>query len=432
MSLLKRISKSLVEGNALRKVGPFIRKRFSRDYRRGKLISLDRKIGYAYRKCYARSIKVVPNSIFFFTFQGMYTCNPKYISEELERRNADVKIYWALKNTKDINGFDDNTRVVPVKINTIEYYHAAMSSKFLVTNAILGDRNYMLPVKRNQICIQTWHGSLGIKRFDPKSYNSSKEWPIAMAKTAKMTKYCISNSQFEDDVYRETYWPKTEILRFGHARNDVFFELGEKHKQEWLDEIKERFNIEAEDPHFVLYAPTFRDDHNFKVYDIDFEMLLETLTEKYGGTWYLLLRYHPSVLTEKKAKKVFESEYILNVTEYTDIQQLMVIADIGISDYSSWMFDFMLSRKPVFVYAKDLNYYKVERNFYYPIESTPFPVARNNKQLKDNLINFDQQKYIADVEKFLLDKGCMEDGHAAKRIVDFILQIIEDEKKKRK
>ena len=78
-----------------------------------------------------------------------------------------------------------------------------------------------------------------------------------MAKTAKMTKYCISNSQFEDDVYRETYWPKTEILRFGHARNDVFFELGEKHKQEWLNEIKEEFNIEAEDPHFVLYAPTF-------------------------------------------------------------------------------------------------------------------------------------------------------------------------------
>lgn len=448
MGLGWAIKKAKVEGKSLRKIGPYIKKRFGI---KKAFIALDRKIGNSYRKRYAKRIKVNDNQVFFYTFQGTYTCNPKYISEELERRNADVTIYWALKNPKSMGEFSDSTRVIPVKINIYEYFEAAMSSKILITNAIIGDKNYMIPIKKNQVLIETWHGSLGLKRFDPKSYNSSKDWPKAMAKTGKQTSYCISNSAFEDDVYRDTFWAEgTEIMRFGHPRNDILFDDGTK-TAEILDKVllkykvfervqkiiaKENKDIEdfvmpeidKKDIHFIMYAPTFRDDHNFSVYNIDFNMLLDTLTEKYGGHWFLLLRYHPTVLQEQKTANKLKSPRIVNVSNYTDIQELMLIADMGISDYSSWMFDYMLTRKPLFVYAADLAFYKSERSFYYPIESTPFPVAVSNNKLIENIKNFNNEEYVKKVNEFIEGKGCVDDGLAAKRTVDLILKIIEDSK----
>ena len=87
----------------------------------------------------------------------------------------------------------------------------------------------------------------------------------------------------------------------------------------------------------------------------------------------------------------------------------------------------MLSRKPAFVYAEDIEKYNTDRGFYYPLESTPFPVSRNNDELCQNIKNFDFKKYKEDVENFLEEKGCIEDGHASERIVDLIEWIIKSE-----
>ena len=65
--------------------------------------------------------------------------------------------------------------------------------------------------------------------------------------------------------------------------------------------------------------------------------------------------------------------------------------------------------------------------FYYPLESTPFPVATNNKELEQNILNFDNEKYQKEIALFLKDKGCIEDGHASERIVDLIEKIMKDE-----
>ena len=275
--------------------------------------------------------------------------------------------------------FRPDTKVIPLKKNSYELFRAAMSCKVIVTNSLMGDRNYLIPIKRNQVLIETWHGSLGLKTFGPKTYKSSKEWPRAMKKTAKKTSYLISNSQFEDDIYRTSYWPKTPILRFGHPRNDIFFGEGDERKDEWVVALKKKYKIKERDAHFVMYAPTFRDDHNFACYNLNFNALLDTLQQKYGGKWYLLLRYHPTVLQDQKTKNKIKGDNILNVTNYTDIQKLMVIADVAICDYSSWMFDYMLTRKPLFIYASDLESYKKEREFAYPT-SVPSCKARGARQ----------------------------------------------------
>ena len=99
---------------------------------------------------------------------------------------------------------------------------------------------------------------------------------------------------------------------------------------------------------------------------------------------------------------------------------------MAMTDYSSCIFDFMLSRKPAFIFATDIENYNTERGFYYPLESTPFPVATDNIELIENIRNFDYEKYKQEVEIFLQEKGCMEDGHASERVVDLIERIIKE------
>lgn len=419
MAKINKVKKALIEGNFLRKIAKTL------------LFSLDTSLGYRYRRKYTKKVPVVNNQVFFYTFQGTYTCNPKYISQELERRNADVKIVWGLTNPRSLPGSNRNSKNVGLKLNTLEYFQEAMASKVIVTNSTCGYKRYLLPLKKDQVLIETWHGSLGIKRFGKKSYKSSKDFPKAMVKTAKMTDYIISNSTFEDAVYRDTFWPKgAEILRYGHARNDIFFNNSELSKKIFNKIVNEFGLPKDKEIHFVMYGPTFRDDHNFDVYDLNFMNTLKALEKRFGGEWYMLLRYHPSNVKEEYLKNKIKSDRVLNVSDYADMQELMLISDAGISDYSSWMFDYMLRRKPVFVYARDYDKYKDERGFYYSLSKTPFPIADNNDQIVKNIESFDNEKYIEEVEEFLKDKGCMEDGQASKRIVDLILKIIEEGKKK--
>ena len=117
-------------------------------------------------------------------------------------------------------------------------------------------------------------------------------------------------------------------------------------------------------------------------------------------------------------------DFVINANEIADIQELLLITDAGITDYSSWICDYILTGKPGFIYANDMKKYNNERGFYYPLEETPFPVAENNSQLINNILNFDNEKYQEKVKIFLKDKGCMEDGHAAERVVDLIEELM--------
>ena len=114
---------------------------------------------------------------------------------------------------------------------------------------------------------------------------------------------------------------------------------------------------------------------------------------------------------------------IVDATQYVDMQELLAASDCLITDYSSCAFDFMLTRRPVFLFATDVQQYDMERGFYYPLEATPFPVAHNSEELMRRIDEFDMDVYAARIEAFLQGKGCMEDGHASERVVKLIEQI---------
>lgn len=407
--ILRTIVKNAVEGKLLLRIRE----------------TLDELIGRFFRMILKWNTKVQPNKVLFHTQEDRYCCNQKYLCEEFRRRNLgeELDLVYVIPTKGDRGSVPSDIRTV--RRGTLEYFQEMFSAKYIFTNSVLYvNRGFKL--KKDQVLFETWHGSLGIKRFDRNSYKSSWKWVRGAINTGKMTTYCISNSTFEEGVYRDSYWPNTECLRYGHPRNDIMFD----NYAGLRGEIRAKFLKEHDlpkDTHFILYGPTFRDSKNFDCYDIDLEGVVNAAKERFGGEWKLLLRYHMTLRKVYKDRDQLDKQHnenVIDVTDYDDMQELITLADLAITDYSSWIYDFVLQRRPGFIFATDIDLYNNERGFCYPLESTPFAIATNNEQLKQNILSFQQDTYLEKVETFLEDKGCMEDGHASERTVDKVLELM--------
>lgn len=383
---------------------------------------IDKKIGYITRNIIFKNDKIQNNKILMLTQQGDFTCNEKFITLELLKENTDCEIVWAVRKEQLTKAYEipNSSKIKLVLRFSYEFYSELSTAKVIIINSV-DPYERPLKKKRGQVVLQTWHGSLGIKKFDKNSFNG-REWVKAAIRCGKETDYCISNSAFEDGVYRNTYWEKTPILRYGHARNDIFFWSSE-YKKKIIENIARLYKLDS-DTHYILYGPTFRDNHQFDCYCIDYDRLIDTCQKKFGGKWKVLVRFHLNV-RRFSMHALKTNENVIDVTAYPDIQELMLLTDIAITDYSSWIYDFILTKRPGFIFATDISEYNNERGFYYKLESTPFLIATNNDELISNIKKFNLEKYKNALDVFLNDKGCIDDGAASKRIVKFIRNVIE-------
>lgn len=407
---------AMVEGVLIKTILVNIKKSFSR-----LRAAIDLGIGIMVRQIICRKIPVDKNKIMFITYQNRYDCNLKYITDQILKENLPYKLVWAANREamQTPGHFPDNVKVV--RRNSIEYFREAASAKIWFDNAINYAWDY-IPKKKGQIYFQTWHGSMGLKRIG-KDDVKNRRWTIAARKCNKITDYCISNSEFETQVFKETHWPDVEILNYGHARNDILVQnSASSEAQDIENNVKMYFDI-PRDNKILLYAPTFRDNGLLDAYNIDFKILHKTLEDTFGGNWTILIRLH--FKAKKMASRLCKLPFTVNATTYSDMQELMICADIGITDYSSWICDFVLTKRPAFLYTPDLDNYENERGFYYPLKTTPFPMANTNSELVNNIKNFNIEVYQECVSKFLEERGCWEDGHAAEKIVLKIKEIIE-------
>ena len=361
-------------------------------------------------------------------FKFGYDCNQKYISEEILKQELPYEIIWITRDKKLVKESPISKIKFVLESNVLEYLYYVLTSKICITNARWALHEF--PIKRKgQIFMNTWHGSLGIKKVGG-SKNSKKISKNEPSNILKLTDYFISNSTFETDVYRNSINFKNEILEFGHPRNDILIDgvLTQAEKENINKQVRQYNNNNIpNDTKLVLYAPTFRNNSNIKCFDMDYQLLIKTLEQKFGNKFVLLLRLHPTIRNLYKNFTV-STHNIFDYTNYTDIQELMLAADIMITDYSSCIFDYILTRKAGFIYASDIEEYDQARGFYYPLESTPFPVIKNNNELKEKILKFDNTNYKKEVEKFLDSKSCIEDGMASKRVVEFIKKQLNEVK----
>lgn len=386
---------------------------------------LNTLIAHSAWKRISKKTPIVDNQIMFRTYQDKYTCNPKYLCEQIIKSGLDCKLVWIYsKKSGDLDQFPPQAELI--RFGTWEYYKALAQSKYWIENA----HNFTwegFPKKKEQVLINLWHGSLGLKRIDPEN-DSNRHRRYAGKLSGKITNYCISNSEFEEMVFRTSYWPNTEFKRFGHARNDILFS-DEKRMAEIKEKVCKELGI---DPKYklLLYAPTFRDQNDdFSCFNIDYAKLKAALEKRFGGEWLILSRFHMHtqrvIKTQLRLLGVTQSSFVISADNYDDIQELMAASDAGITDYSSWICDFVLTGRPAFLFAVDEKSYVTERGFYYSLDTTPFPIARNNKQLMDCVLNFDEKSYKEKIKNYLEALDCCEDGHAAERIVELIKEDME-------
>ena len=358
------------------------------------------------------------NKIVFANFVNRgYGCNPKYIANELIAGGIKSQLVW-LTDTNEVNKTEFPKEIRLVQYDTKEALKELATAKVWVSNQRM---NYYLSKglskNKKQLYIQTWHGSLGIKKANNKNF---KEWNYWSKIDSKYIDYMLSDSNFDDYYFRKDFWYKGNIIKTGHPRNDIFF-YDKNVQKELVKKTKAYFNIEN-NTKIVLYVPTFRDNSNFSL-NINTNNILEQLTDKFGGKWEFMIKVHPNDFNKLY---IPNTNNVINASSYSDIQELLLASDCLISDYSSCMFDFMLSKKPVFIYAPDKEDYIKERGLYYPLEETPFSIADNIDDLKENIINYDSKNYIMKVESFLDKKDCIENGTSSAQIAEYIERFLDN------
>ena len=373
----KKIKRYSAEGVLFSRILKMIKKKIVKFFS-----DIDKGVGFVARKIIFKNGEVQGNKIFFMTYDNAYTCNPRYIAEECIRRKLPVEIVWVVSKKAKMPQDRFPKEIKLVRRGSYEMFQEQASAKIWIDNA-LNCVWFGMPKKKGQIYINTWHGSMGIKRL-----SGNRMWMQRAKACNAMTDYCISNSAFEEAVYRETFWKGTPILKYGHARNDVFFD---KAKCEKLKaHAVEYFDVCA-DVKLFLYAPTFRDNGATDYEAVDYEALRIALEKRFGGKWIILVR--PHFKDRARKKDIVVSEWLKDASDYGDMQELLPAIDAGMTDYSSWAYDFILTRRPLLFYAPDEVEYDQVRGFYFTLKSTNFPLAHNNQELLDAIRAFDEATY---------------------------------------
>jgi CDP-glycerol glycerophosphotransferase len=290
--------------------------------------------------------KISENCVCLFNLNGSsFGDNPKYIALELlKRKNFEVIWFYSPKQVKDFSLFPEGIRLVPM--NSQKFLYFLSKSKFLIGNIRLGLITPPSFIKqKDQIYIQTWHGQLGLKRVESQdSFVSAEYIELAKGDSQNMDLLIAGTKWCEEEVFNTSFFYTGKYFREGSPRNDILISMPKSVKTK----VKKEFNIE-DNTKILLYAPTYRYHRNLNVYDIDYAQLKKTLESKFGGRWVILCRLHPQQASASGfLPKV---DYIINASQYPDMQELLASADCVISDYSSCIFDYLLCKKPAFIYS---------------------------------------------------------------------------------
>ncbi|MFD0685549.1 bifunctional glycosyltransferase/CDP-glycerol:glycerophosphate glycerophosphotransferase [Actinomadura fibrosa] len=346
---------------------------------------------------------------------SQYSCNPRAIYEEVARRRPDLECVWISKDGQFTVEGDART----VLAETREHYRVLANARYIVTN-------YGLPAwfaKRDgQTYMQTWHGT-PLKRlaYDlkdmPYRRTEKLDW---MEREVPRWDVLLSPNPFTTGVMRGAFRYDGEILEIGYPRNDVL--SGPDHEP--LRMLTRRRLGIPKGKKVVLYAPTWRDDQHHAPGRRGFSLRLdvEALRRALGDDHVLLLRTH-YLITDRDRPAA--DGFTIDVSRYPDIAELYLAADVLVTDYSSAMFDFAVTGRPMLFYTYDLERYRDHvRGFYLDFEAeAPGPLLSTSTEVAEALRSIDevQDDHVDAYDRFF-DTYCPhDDGQASARAADRLL-----------
>lgn len=353
------------------------------------------------------------NKVVFNNFNGRgMGDDPKYIALALLKSNKPIKMIWLVKNYSNVYFPKE---IKQVKIGSIKAIYHIETAKVWVNN-VRSTFNEMKK-RKHQYYIQTWHSTFGIKMLGSDNKKASPNAFKSALKDASMVDLMYSNNDFRVNQYQTTFLYNGPVIKCDVPRVSFLFHThsGVKEKVFRTLNIDESYNI-------ILYAPTFRVyTKDISAFCFDYERVIKEMESKFNQKYVFLLRLHP--LVSRKSSLFTFSNKIINASQYPDMEELLAIADILITDYSSSMFDFSILKKPAFLFAKDYEQYKEhERELYFQLEELPFPLSKDENDLIRQISDFDISDYKKKCSEFLDRIGLSDSGKGDDMIASIVLE----------
>lgn len=349
------------------------------------------------------------DAVLFESFQGkVIGDNPLDIFNEVKERFPNLELIWATgKGTTAPAGARG------VRFGSREWLNALATSKYLVNNT-----NFPWYFRKvsGQVYLQTWHGT-PLKRLGrdiPNNY-LTKSYLDTMDREATYWDYLISPSPFCTEIFPGSFGYQGNIIETGYPRNDRLSKITGAQRQE----IRERIGISDPSTYVVMYAPTWRDYNRSATGNWQSVNFMDENIQLPEG-FQMIYRGHTNTHAVHNSGVAGRA---IDVTLYPDVTELYIAADVLITDFSSVMFDYTVTGKPIMFLAPDLERYRAERGFYFDFETiAPGPILNTDAEVLQTLGRIDQvskdyeAKYRAWQQKF----NSLEDGNAAKRVVDIV------------
>lgn len=326
--------------------------------------------------------KVDERVVFFESFQGRnYSCSPKAIFEEM-RDSGDYNDYefiWSFRNVhrpgkilKKLVGSEKGPKISIVKYETFSYYKALAKAKYWVLNS--NTRKFLKPCDE-QVYIQTWHGT-PLKKIGLDVPGSDLDY----AHEGKKFSYMVSPSKYCSEKLVSAFGLQGRediVLETGYPRNDALFTFD----QAKVNSILRELDV-PRGKKIILYAPTFRDNKHSEVsgYENASGLDFDKLKEQIGEEYIILFRAHYFVAKNMDFEKY--KDFVIDVSDYEDVNDLYIISDMLITDYSSVFFDYANLKRPIIFYMYDYENYKANaRDFYLDQNELPGPITKTQDEL---------------------------------------------------
>lgn len=401
------VNKKIIDNEFIVLFREALYKKFRRSKYYFPLMKLFYKIG-------SKLIPVDKNLILFESGIGKQLGDsPKNIYDEILKQNLNYKKVWVYN--KQHRFTDANT----IKISRLspQYYFYLLRARYWVNN-----QNFPTYIKKRSgtTYLQTWHGTpLKKMLYDIENVQGrTDDYVERVGNAIKNWDYLISPSPYATEAFRSAFKYKGEILETGYPRNDIFY----SNNNDLISKTYNRLHL-PKNKKVILYAPTFRDNKTTGNNKFQFELKLNLnkMKEMLGNDYVVLLRMHVVVKNKVNIDENL-ADFVYDVSSYPDIQELLLITDILITDYSSVMFDFANTKKPILFFTYDLAEYRDNiRGFYMDFEKeAPGPLLFNTNEIIKSISEIDEvaakysSKYIQFHQKYCL----LEDGNASKRVVE--------------
>lgn len=361
--------------------------------------------------------------VIFSSYAGkQYSGNPRIISEKLHEMYPETDIVWLMNNFgKVINDIPSYVRVVENESFLAAY--ELYTAKIWVDNC---RKPTFFKKRKKQTYIQTWHGT-PFKLIEADAGKKlGKRYRKYAKRDSKNIDLLISGNKYSTKILKRAFEYDGTLFENGNPRNDMFF----SDNKDVIKNIKEKYNLTNEK--IILYAPTFRNDiiknGLNQLEELDAKIILEKFEKKYSCDFVLLYRFHSNVseiINEDEIKQKYGDKFI-NVSNYPDMQELLVSTDILITDYSSSFIDYSLLKRPIFLFMYDYKSYIDERGLYLNLDALPFYMSKDINELKKQINEMELEDAERKCEVFLEFIGNFDKGDATYNIVKYIIDRIKD------